>query len=156
MTFRPGFYSLVLTGFFSIFLMASPQKALAQASGCEAGQKLLKDRQGLISRLNGLGKKNVNPNSACSILTQLSTNGSATVKWTESNKDWCQIPDQFVQNIKADHAKTQAIKNQACKVAAQQAQMIKRAKQQAAQQPKQQMFGGDGLTGQYKMPQGAL
>ena len=82
----------------------------------------------------------------------LVTNGTTAVKWLEANKDWCQIPDPVVENIKQDHARAVDLRGKACKAAAQQAAMEKKAKEGGSSG----LLGGDGLTGSYRMPQGAL
>jgi hypothetical protein len=131
--------------------------AFAQSSACQDGQKLLVERQSLIKQftdLTGGGKKkNVDPRPACSILTKLATNGDAGLKWMTTNKDWCQVPDQVVQNFEQDNKHVQTIKNQACGAVAKMAEMEKRAKQQA-QQGGGRMGGG--LTGTLSVPKGAL
>jgi hypothetical protein len=60
------------------------------------------------------------------LFTKLTTNGAGGLKWLELNKDWCQVPDQFAETFKADHARVTNIKGQACKAAAQVAVMEKR------------------------------
>lgn len=131
--------------------------AFAQSSVCQEGQKLLLERQDLVKRftdLTGGGKKkNVDPRAACSILTKLSNNGTNAMKWMNTNKDWCQVPDQVVQNFEQDNKRVQTIKSQACGVAAKMNEMEKRAKQQA-QQGGPRMGGG--LTGTLSIPKGAL
>jgi hypothetical protein len=135
--------------------------ALAQSSSCQDGQKILLERQGLIKQFSKLSdggkKKQIDPRNACSIFTKLVTNGSAGVKWMADNKDWCQIPDQVVENFSQDHKRAQDFKGQACKAAAKLAEMEKRAKQQAQQQQQGGgRLGGGGLTGTLSVPKGAL
>ena len=76
------------------------------------------------------------------------------------NKDWCQIPDQVLENFSQAHKQLQTVKGQACQVAAKMNEMEKKAKQAAAQQQQQGgargLLGGGGLTGSYAMPKGAL
>ncbi|MFC0217914.1 hypothetical protein FHS82_000322 [Pseudochelatococcus lubricantis] len=137
------------------------QVAHAQASSCQKISTYLEDRKALVARINKLGKR-PNPKAACSLFGSLVSNGSATLKWLESNKDWCQIPDQFIQGFKADNAKAVQIRGQACKAATQQATMEKRAREvqrQQQQQSQSPMLGGsagDPVTGQIRIPQGAL
>ena len=93
------------------------------------------------------------------MFTKLVTNGTAGVKFIEANKDWCQIPDQFATGFKADHDKAVNIKTKACQAAAQQAKMMQMAREQAQKGGRGGaggMLGGPGLTGEYKIPQGAL
>jgi hypothetical protein len=156
--------SHLLAAFAAAGLAMSAAPALAQASGCEAGQKILAERQNLIQQLNKLSnggkKKQLDARSACAAFGKLATNGADGVKWIEANKDWCQIPDQFAQSFKQDHTRTMEIKSQACQAAAKMNEMEKKAKQAAAQQQQQGgargLLGGGGLTGSYAMPKGAL
>jgi hypothetical protein len=130
-------------------LAAAP--ASAQTSGCQDGQKLMAQRQSLMEQLNkSAGKdKKLDPRAACSTFGKLGTNNEAIVKWMEANKDWCQIPDAALANFKDEQTKLKELRGQACKVAAQVTQMEKQARQGA------NPFAG-GLTGEYKIPQGAL
>ncbi len=129
--------SHLLAAFAAAGLAMSAAPALAQASGCEAGQKILAERQSLIQQINKLTeggkKKKLDPRAACSVFTKLVTNGNAGEKWMTDNKDWCQIPDQVVEGFAKDHKASQNIKGQACQAAAKMAEMEKRAKQQAQQ-----------------------
>jgi hypothetical protein len=141
---------------FGIFVSAP---AFAQSSACQDGQKILVERQSLIKQftdLTGGGKKkNVDPRPACTVLTKLVNNGESGMKWMSTNKDWCQVPDQVVQNFEQDNKRVQTIKGQACGAAAKMAEMEKRAKQQAQQQSGPGRMGG-GLTGTLSVPKGAL
>jgi hypothetical protein len=141
--------------------MSAP--AFAQSSACQDGQKILMERQGLIQQFNKLtngGKnKQIDPRAACTIFSKLVVNGNAGEKWMTDNKDWCQVPDQVVENFSKDQKRTQDLKGQACGAAAKMAEMEKRAKQQAAQQGAAgggRPFGGGGLTGTLSVPKGAL
>ena len=49
------------------------------------------------------------------------------IAYMEKNKDWCQIPDEALDQLKANHAKSVAFSAKACKVAAQ----MKKMKEQA-------------------------
>ena len=140
------------------FIGAAVSPAAAQASGCGQIKTYLDERKSIVERLNKLGKK-PDPKSACTLLTTLVGNGSNTLKWVGTNKDWCQIPDDFVNGFKADNVRASNFRGQACKAAAQQATMQKRAQQQQ-QQTTNSPFGvpqgGDILTGPMRIPQGAL
>jgi hypothetical protein len=129
--------------------------APAQSASCQDAQKFLGERQSLIQQINKLGGKDkkVDPRAACGILGKLVANGEAGVKWLDANKDWCQVPDQFAQGFKQDHDHSKEMRTKACQAAAQLTQMEKQARQQSKQGGNP--FGG-GLTGEYKVPQGAL
>lgn len=139
------------------FLDSAP--AFAQASGCEQMQKLLQQRQTIVASLNAAStaKRKLTPTQACSTLGRLVSNGNAALKFAADNKDWCQIPDAFIDNMKADNGKAAGIRNQACNAVKQQAQMMRRA-QQAQQGQGAHPFGGsDSLTGGgMRVPPGAL
>ncbi|MBF9231760.1 hypothetical protein [Microvirga alba] len=134
--------------------------ALAQSSNCQDAQKFLTERQSLIQQINKLGdggkKKQVDPRDACGIFTKLAANGDVGMKWITANKDWCQVPDQFADNFKQDHARAVEMKGKACQAAAKIAEMEKQAKKQAQQGGAPGLLGGGGLTGSYSMPKGAL
>ena len=129
--------------------------ALAQPSTCQEAQKFMGERQTLIQSLNkNAGKdKKLDPRFACGAFGKLVSNGETGLKWLETNKDWCQVPDQFVENFKAEHDKIKDMRGQACGAVAKLEKMQKQAREQ--QQQGGNPFGG-GLTGTYKIPQGAL
>jgi hypothetical protein len=145
---------LTLAGLAAGFACLAASPALAQASTCQEIGKNLSARRDIVQKLQALGKakKGMDPKSACSLFGDLVTNGTTAVKWLEANKDWCQIPDPVVENIKQDHARAVDLRGKACKAAAQQAAMEKKAKEGGSSG----LLGGDGLTGSYRMPQGAL
>ena len=127
----------------------------ASAQVCQEGAKLIQERQSIVQQLNKAGGKDrkLDPRMACGTFGKLLANGEQSLKWLDTNKDWCQIPDQVVENLKQEHTKVKEIRGQACQAAAKLTQMEKQARQQ--QQQGGNPFGG-GLTGQYKIPQGAL
>ncbi|HVL70394.1 MAG TPA: hypothetical protein VM434_00750 [Beijerinckiaceae bacterium] len=142
-----------LAGLAAVGLVAFAPAAQAQASTCQEIAKMLEERKSLIDRLNSFAKKKVHPREVCSVFTRLKANGDGTVKWLEANQAWCQIPEAFAANLKADHEKTGEIRAQACKAAAEFAAAEKKARES---QQGGGLLGGPGLTGQMRMPQGAL
>jgi hypothetical protein len=146
-------------GVLAVLALPAASPALAQSAECQQIQTLLQQRQSLAGRLRG--SKKLTPAAACSIFGQLVGNGSKTLALLESNKDWCRIPDTFVESYKADHQRSVGIRGQACRAQQQQAVMERRARQaqQQAQRNQQQGgFGGaDSITGgPMRVPQGAL
>jgi hypothetical protein len=149
---RASSFSLPLAAVLA--LAATP--TLAQSNACTEGQKLLTERQTLMKQwmdMSGGGKKKVDPRPACTLFTKMASNSTATLKWLEANKDWCQVPEGFVTGFKESHDSVLGTKNQACQVAAKVTEMQKKA---AQGQGAGGMLGGGGLTGEYKIPQGAL
>ncbi len=132
--------------------------AFAQSNVCQDGQKILLERQSIIKQVNNLTgggkKKQIDPRAACTVFGKLVNNGDAGLKWMTTNKDWCQVPDQVVENFQQDHKRAQTFKTQACGAAAKIAEMEKRAKQQAQQGAPGRIGGG--LTGTLSVPKGAL
>jgi hypothetical protein len=130
--------------------------APASAQVCQQGANLVKARQTIVQEINKAGGKDkkLDPRVACAAFGKLVANGEESLKWLETNKDWCQVPDQVAENLTQEHTKVKEIRTQACQVAAKVEKMQKQAKQQQQQQGGNPFAGG--LTGQYKMPQGAL
>jgi hypothetical protein len=120
----------------------------------------MNQRQAIVAQLSSLGKTKIDPRAACPLFGKLVSNGTAALKWMEANKDWCSIPEPFVENMKGDHAKAAELRSKACTAAAQVSAMEKKAR--AAQQDSAGgggaggTLGGPGLTGSFKLPQGAL
>ena len=150
----------IAAGFATIgVVFAAP--AMAQSSDCAYAQKFLGERQSLIKQIQGMSgggkKKTVDARVACTIFSKLVSNGDGGLKWITSNKDWCQVPDEFVNNFKADHGRAVEMKGKACTAAAKMAQMEKQAREaQKNGGGGGGLLGGGGLTGSYKIPQGAL
>ncbi len=133
--------------------------ALAQTAECGAIQKTLEERKALVMKANSAStsKKKMTPQEACALFGKMQTNGTQGIKWIEANKEWCQIPESFTEGFKADHQKVIGIKTKICGVAAQAAKMEAQAKAQAANGGGGGgLLGGPGLTGSFKLPQGAL
>jgi hypothetical protein len=130
--------------------------SFAQASGCEESQKLLGARAEIMKQVNGLGKKQIDPNAACSAFTKLAGNGATLLKWLDTNKDWCAVPDDFVNRFKEDHKKVSTFRGKACQAAEKMAAMKKQAQQAQQAGGGGGLLGGPGLTGEYKLPKGAL
>jgi hypothetical protein len=140
-------------------LAALTAPASAQSSPCMDIQKHIEERKAIVARLQALGgkKKSLDPKEACALFGKLVVNGNSTLKWAETNKDWCQVPDSFVEGMKNDHNRATSLKGQACRAAAKQAEMERKARQQAQQGGGSGgLLGGPGLSGEYKIPQGAL
>ena len=137
---------------------AAVTPALAQSSSCQDAQKFMSERASLIQGLNkSAGKdKKLDPRYACTAFGKLVSNGETGLKWFETNKDWCQVPDQFVENFKADHDKIKDMRGKACALVSKMEKMQNQARQQQQQQQQGGNPFGGGLTGTYKIPQGAL
>ncbi len=139
-------------GFAALAAMAIMPEAMAQST-CQEVQTYLEERKVLVEQLNkaSANKKQIDPKFACNIFTRLNKNGDTTLKWFNENKAWCQIPDDFIDGFTKDHNQVAKLRTQSCNVAAQ----IEQQRKQAQQGGGNPAWGG-GLSGQYRMPQGAL
>ena len=151
----------LMLAFVSVGGAATMDTAMAQSSECSKLQGILRERQAIVGRLNGGGKKKVSltPQVACSALNGLVANGNRALAFIAANKDWCQIPDAFAENIKADNARAATIRNQACSAASKQAAMERKARAMQEQQNAGRggFGGGDSIVGGgWRIPQGAL
>jgi hypothetical protein len=139
---------------------AASTPAQAQSGICERLGTLLKQREGIMKRINAMGQKNVNPATACTLFGNLASNGQQTLAFATENKDWCQIPDAFLENLKSGQGQVTRVRAQACTAARQRTALEQRARQQqqAQQQQAPGAFGGvDGFSGgPWRVPQGAL
>lgn len=126
------------------------------AAGCGDIQKYLLDRKSIASSLTPKKGKQMDAAVACAGFGRLVSNGNVLIKWVDGNKDWCQIPDSFVQGIKTDHTRAVAIRAKACSIAAKGVEMQKRAREAGAGGQSGGLLGGGGLEGQGRIPQGAL
>ncbi len=131
--------------------------AHAQSADCAEIQKTLLERKEIVSKVNAASqaKAKMTPAQACGMFTKLQANGTTGLKWISANKDWCSIPDSFAEGFKADHAKVTGLRTKICNAASQQVVMEKRAREQA-QNSGGGLLGGPGLSGSFKLPQGAL
>lgn len=142
-------------------IVAGVPSADAQVPGCDRAKTFLDERKTLVAAINGIDKKSgkMDARQACGAFGKLAKNGEDTVKWMEANKAWCQIPGPFIDNIKQDNERATEIRGKACDVATKQAAMEKKMREQqkqGAQGSMQQQLGGGGLTGELKIPKGAL
>jgi len=105
--------------------------ALAQSCGDDL-QKLAQRREAEMATINGLIKtskgKQLDPSVFCAKSGGLVSVENEMIAYMEKNKDWCGIPDETLDGLKANHAKSAAFAARACKVAAE----MKKAKEQAA------------------------
>jgi hypothetical protein len=127
---------------------------LAQSSACEEGQKYFAERVSILQQINKLVGKNkqIDPRAACPVFGKMVANGEAGVKWLDANKAWCQVPDQIAEGFSKETESMKKLRTQACQAAAKAAAMEKQAREQQGGGP----LGGGGLSGEYKIPQGAL
>ncbi len=105
-------------------------------------QKLAARREAALKSINDMvgaakGKK-LDPEAFCVRSRPLGAAEDAMLAYMLKNKDWCQIPDDAINQLKASHAKSIAFSGRACTVAVQ----VKKMKAQAEAAAKQQAAGG--------------
>ncbi len=132
----------------------APLSASALPDSCNDFQKLVNPRMALISQINGFKKKKPTAGQACTILTRLTVADKKILDWMNTNKDWCQIPDDQIAGLKQASGQSASFKNQACNAASQQAKQLS----QMRRQQQQQQGGGRQTTpgAGVRLPQGAL
>lgn len=108
----------------------------------EAAMKGIND---LVASAHG---KKLDPEAFCGRSRPLTSAEDAMIAYMQKNKDWCQVPDDALAQLKASHAKSLAFGAKACGVAAQ----MKKMKQQAAQAAQQ----GGGQPPEQPLPAGPL
>jgi hypothetical protein len=138
-------------GLFIASIGAGPAQA---QSSCQTDfQKLLEPRMALVQRINGFAQRRPTAQVACSTLSQLVAQDGKLNKWIEENKDWCQIPDNVVEQFKTGAGQASRARGQACGAARQQASAVARAR---AQQRAAQGGGPAPVGSGVRLPQGAL
>ena len=90
--------------------------SFAQQSCAEDLQKLAQRREAELEIINGLVKaahgKQLDPAVFCAKSAGLNAAENAMIAYMEKNKDWCQIPDEAIAQLKANHAKSVAFLRQ--------------------------------------------
>ncbi len=118
-------------------------------------QSLAGRRETALKNINALvatahGKK-LDPDAFCARSGPLNSTEDAMIAYMVKNKDWCQIPDDAINQLRASHAKSAAFGAKACTVAVQ----IRKMKSQAAQAQAQAAQGG-GAPQVQPLPTGPL
>ncbi len=124
--------------------------AQAQSSSCQTDfQKVMEPRQALIARINGFRTKRPTAGQACSTLGSLVAADRKVISWMTENKDWCQIPDQLIEQLQTASAQASRSRATACQAAKNQANQVARARQQ-------QQGAAPAVGSGVRLPQGAL
>ena len=119
--------------------------ALAQSCGddmtsmSEQRKKAMETINVMVTSAKG---KQIDPNVFCAKAQPLNAIENKMLAYMTKNKDWCQIPDEVVNQLKDAHAKTVSFSGRACKA--------------AADQKKAQAQGSAGLPQAQPLPAGPL
>jgi hypothetical protein len=108
-------------------LVAAGVSLLANAAQAECGedlQKLSSKRVAELADINSMAeaskkeKKPIDPALFCAKTRVLTATEDALLAYMAKNKDWCGIPDEVVESLKASHAKSVEFGGRACVAAA--------------------------------------
>ncbi|MCI4677685.1 hypothetical protein K9U39_02830 [Rhodoblastus acidophilus] len=109
------------------FLGFSALSGAARAQSCNEDLAALgKSRNTEIEALNAISKAHGNkldPIAACPHLRKMKEIEAKMANYFAKNKDWCNIPDDFLANFKQNTERTAKIAEQACALAAKAKQM---------------------------------
>ena len=141
---------------FTAALLLSAAPAFAAQDCATDLQNLAGRREAALRNINNLvatshGKK-LDPEAFCARSAPLNSAEDAMIAYMVKNKDWCQIPDDAIAQLRASHAKSAAFGGKACSVAAQ----IRTMKTQAAKQQAQAAQNGGGAPAVQPLPTGPL
>ena len=136
--------------FAGMILMLLVGASGAQAQSCnEDLAGFGKQRSDQIEALNAISKSHqgkLDPVAACPHLRNMKAIEDKMSAYLLKNKDWCNIPDDFINGFKGNAEKTAGMANQACALAAKVKQM----------QSQGGGLGGGNLPPPPKLPAGPL
>jgi hypothetical protein len=144
----PMRYFLLLAGFLVLSLGASGG---AWAQSCNEDLSVMgKKRNTDIEALGAISKSHggkLDPILACPHLRSMKTIETQMLAYLVKNKDWCNIPEEFINNFKANGEKTAKMAGQACELA---------VKMKKMQEGGGMMGGAQNLPPPPKLPAGPL
>ncbi len=143
----PARYFLLLAGLL-ILLLAGASGARAQSCN-EDLAAFGKKRNADIEALNVISKSHggkLDPIAACPHFRSMSAIEGQMLAYLYKNKEWCNIPDDFINGFKANSEKTAGMSKQACDIAAKMKKM----------QEGGGLAGGGNLPPPPKLPAGPL
>lgn len=110
-----------------LFLAWSAFSGTARAQSCNEDLAAFgKSRNTEIEALNAISAahdKKLDPVAACPHLRKMKDIEAKMAAYMAKNKDWCNIPDDFLAKFKESSARTATVAQQACALAAKAKQM---------------------------------
>lgn len=103
--------------------LIQPRTALAQfppaqvPSQCDDFAKLRQTAQDRAKALHDAGDRKADRKEMCTLVTRFSAAETIVVKFLETNKTWCGIPDAAVTQAKANHEQTVKFQTMICNTA---------------------------------------
>ncbi len=96
-------------------LLAGTRLASAQApQQCDSFLKLKNDAEKKAAAVRVAGEHKAERKTICTLITRFYTAEAAVVKFLETNKTWCGIPEEAIKNAKASHERTLKFRVAAC------------------------------------------
>ncbi len=145
--FVPARIFLLLAGFI-VLLLGGASGARAQSCNDDLAD-FSKQRTAEIEALNAISKAHqgkLDPVGACPHLKSMKTVEGKMLAYLEKNKEWCNIPDDFINGFKTNTEKTATMASQACQLA----DKVKQMQSQGGG------LGGGNLPPPPKLPAGPL
>lgn len=90
------------------------QQQQQQANPCAAFLPIKEDAEKTVVALNAAQKRNAPREEYCQLFTRLANATGRMLKFLEQNKTQCNVPNQAVQDIRAEHNKSLAVRKNAC------------------------------------------
>lgn len=130
-------------------VLTTPVMAMPESCQKEFGP-MMQQRANYMNTINNFKKKRPNAPQACNTFGGLAATNRKIVKWMEEQKDWCQVPEEMLSQLKGQQGQIDKVRGQACNAAAQQAKAMRQQRQGGGQQ------AGPGVGAGVRLPQGAL
>lgn len=103
--------------------LLSAVPAMAMPASCQQDfAKYSGDREAAIQRINTFNKKRPSAFQACAAFGNLTGIEARMLKWMNENKEWCQFPEQVINQLKEATAQTSRVRGQVCTAAKREAQ----------------------------------
>jgi hypothetical protein len=97
---------------------ASAQMTQGASSPCDGFLPLRNDAQQKANAIVVAEKRHAAPKELCAIVSRFTVAEGAALKFLETNKTWCGIPDAAVAGAKANHDKTLKFRDAVCNATA--------------------------------------
>jgi len=119
---RPGVAKLIIAMALALTAGAAGiTKAAAQASPspCNGFIPLRDDAKQKATAIVAAEKRHADPKELCPVVSRFYAAEGAALKFLETNKTWCGIPDEAITSAKAAHEKTMKFRDMVCNPTAQ-------------------------------------
>ena len=99
----------------SIAAIGTASAQMTQApSPCDGFVSLRNDAQQKANAISVAQKRHATPKELCAVVSRFVLAEGAALKFLETNKTWCGIPDEAVAGAKENHAKTMKFREMVC------------------------------------------